>query len=114
MGETGCTRCGEDRKVLTMFNTRPGGHTGYLPSEASFNMPEPERVCGNCVTNDELVRFPEICRIAEFALTTMLEDAGPGFPETNKALEIARTFFMVRNNEADHGRSWAVRAVGLD
>lgn len=108
MGETGCTRCGEDRKTLTMFNTRPGGHTGFLPSESSFNVPEPEKVCGNCITDDELILFPEICRIAEFALTALLKREG------NAALEIARAYFMTRNSDADHGRSWAVRAVGLD
>jgi hypothetical protein len=112
-----CTRCGETRKTVTMFNIRPGGHSAFRPNTVELEQMV-ENVCGGCITDGELVHHPTVYRIAEFALGALLNnyDESSAREEllVKHALETARAFFMVRNNENDTGRNAAVRAIGLD
>lgn len=115
-----CSRCGGEKKTMPFVRVRPGSHTWFTPSNSDFNLATPpsvERVCGDCITDNELMR--EVSPVAEFALGVLISNATqPPLPqeaEGLKALEHARCCFMVRNNEPDgRNRRAALRAIGLE
>lgn len=106
-----CTRCGNERK--TIFIHRPGGHTWTTPPNF---VPRTEQVCGDCLTDNEIAR--ELNTVVEFILGVLIKrETNPtAYPSVAAALETARAFFMVRNNDPDsnRGRQAAVRALGLN
>jgi hypothetical protein len=110
-----CTRCGNERKTMTIFIVRPGGHTFSTLTQPDFELDVPptvERSCGECLTDDEITR--ELSPAVEFVLGTLVKNASPNFPDILVSLETARSFFMVRNNNPDgSNRRAAVRALGL-
>lgn len=111
-----CTRCGNERKVMPMLMVRMGGHS--LPSLTQPDLARAvpatvERTCGDCITDDEILH--ELSPIMEFGLGVLINRIQPEFSDMRVALEVARTMFMVRNNNPDgHARRAAVKALGLD
>lgn len=109
---TTCTRCGDEGATLTILVVQAGSHS--LPILAP---PPPRRVCGNCITDDELER--ELGPVAAFVLGVHIERTlrEPGSPQRDnwlRTLEMARTPFIVVNNDPDDtNRGDALRAVGL-
>lgn len=112
---TTCTRCGNERKTVTIFKVRPGGHTWSSLTPPDFESTAPpaiERSCGDCLTDEEILR--EIRPIMEFGLGALLRTLGPDFPDMLVSLETARAYFQVRNNNPDgHSRRAVIRALGL-
>lgn len=112
-----CTRCaGEHLKTITMWNARPGGHTRAL-LQPDYEPPKAERVCGNCLTDREIML--QLGPVADFAISALIKDASenpsPNEVECLIALELARSFFRVRNNNPDNNnRRAAIRALGLE
>lgn len=108
-----CTRCGNERVTMPIYNYRPGGHSWLpLPDFKAMPPPDPVRTCGDCITDDEIVR--ELGPMMEFALGILIKNTKPQYMSTMVALETARALFMVRNNDPDgRGRQMAVEALGL-
>lgn len=107
-----CTRCNNERLTMTIFATRVGGHS--LPSLKQPALeaiaPLVERVCGDCVTDVEILR--ELVPVVDFALSTLMS-SDPASPNVT-ALETVRAYFNVYN-VADDGRTRraALQAIGL-
>ena len=121
-----CTRCNDERQTMTMIAVRVG--------QPSFHMAEPdfpswvspseaaaatvEHVCGDCITDDELLLNRGIGNIVLFATDVLLSRSTA---TGATALESVRAFFQTFNMEAEdqekavrrHRRS-AVMALGLD
>ena len=110
-----CTRCGSNGKTMPIFNVRPGGHSfsaGTQPDFESLEPPKAERACGDCLTDLEIAIM--LSPAVEFVLSTFLKTASPSFPDILVAMETARAFFTVRNNEPNgKNRNAAIRALGL-
>jgi hypothetical protein len=115
-----CTRCNnETTNLKDIFIATPGGHCFPSLSQPSMNAigPMSERVCGNCITDNELLL--EIGPIAEFALSVLIQN-GREHPSPNQngvmaALETAKAHFIVRRNDSNStSRNAALRAVGYD
>jgi len=107
-----CTRCHQERPTIPIFHARAGG----LPSLAQPLTLAPfqsEAVCADCITNDQIVRLLNPM-VVEFVLGHLIKQAPDDSMKV--ALECARTYFMVRNNEpagSDRGRRVALKALGL-
>jgi len=108
-----CTRCGQPNRTLPIYKAQ--AHTWFLPSQSDFKAatpPSTERVCGTCITDDEIVL--ELSSVVDFVLGVHVKRGAPEHPEFMKALETVRALFMVRNNNPDGiNRGAALQAVGL-
>lgn len=100
-----CTRCGvEGALAVPIF--KPQGMTWFTPS-TTFEVPQAEFVCANCITDDELARM--LYPAMNFVLSTI-----PRNSNNAVALEYVQAYFTVRNNSVDgRNRSDALKAVGL-
>jgi hypothetical protein len=101
---------------MPIFNVQASVFTG-LPADFVPTTPRAESSCGDCLTDDEILR--EIGPIMQFGLGVLiarLDQTRTDFPDTRVALEYARSMFMVRNNddEDQRGRRAAVKALGLE
>jgi hypothetical protein len=106
-----CSRCRGNNKTVTVYAVRPGGHS--LPSlPETFPVATTEHVCGQCLTDSELSRF--LHPVAEFVLSTIINESTHVSAATIVALETVRAIFRVRNNFPEQSnRHAALKALGL-
>lgn len=110
-----CTRCGKSAK--TIFITRPQGMSWSTSLTEPIPLPRTENVCGDCMTDKELLFTREVGDTVIFACDTLLKDTA--LPLVTASLETVRAFFMVRcdfesESDSDRYRRAAVEAVGLE
>ena len=102
-----CSRCGASG-VSAVPLYRPTGMAWFTPPDFAAKS---ESTCAKCSTADELARL--LHPVADFVLSRIPRDAQ--FPEHAIALDIAQSYFMVRNNDPnkERSRNVALRAAGL-
>lgn len=96
---------------MTVISIRAGFHTWSPATLGHHEPPKLEHICGECVTDDEIVYA--LGPAVEFVLA-VLADRSKERPDLMIALETARTLFMVRNNSNVPNRVSALRALGLN
>ena len=121
-----CTRChGEQRTTLPMYSVRMGGRS--LPSSSwhIHSAPHVERVCGDCITDDELLLNRDIADVLLFVTEVLMRNlAKSGLDDERKgecltSIEMVRACFLTRNHsdnaktEKCH-RTAALKVIGLD
>jgi len=68
---TECSRCNQP-KTKMVFIFRPAGHTFEQSNFDTVMPPSSENVCGNCLTDDEIVR--ELSTVVEFVLGVFIKN----------------------------------------
>ena len=106
-----CTRCGNERKVMPIFNFRPGSHSFPMLSPP-ITTSQVERSCGDCLTDEEVLN--QLRPVMQFGLGALVRRLGDSDPDIRAALEYAQAMFTVRNNDDNDGRRAVMSVLGLE